>query len=136
MRNVVRGLIGSVIVACASLPTTRGAMAAPDGGELTSNTTLYHVALMCPAAAGLGCGSKAKPILLSLENMPAIAEAWLDRPGRTLAIVWEQGSTPTDHATAVADVSKEHEVSLVAIEGKDLDSHARLPRWQRLASRR
>ena len=124
MRNVFRGLIGSVIVACASLPTTRGAMAAPDGEKSTSNTTLYHVALMCPAAAGLGCGSKAKPILLSLEKMPAVAEAWLDRPGRTLAIAWEQGSTPTDRATAVTDISKEHEVSLVEIEGKDLEAVA------------
>lgn len=124
MRNAFRGLIGSVIVACVSLPTPQGAMASPDGGKSTSNTAFYHVALMCPAAAGLGCGSKAKPILLSLEKTPAVAEAWLDRPGQMLAIVWEQGSTPVDRATAVTDVSKEHAVSLVEIEGKDVEAVA------------
>jgi len=93
-------------------------MASPHGEK--SNATFYEVALMCPAAAGLGCGSKAKPILLSLEKMPAVAEAWLDRPGRTLAIIWEQKSTPADRTMAVTDVSKEHEVSLVEIEGKDV----------------
>lgn len=119
MRNVFHGLIGAAIVACASLPTARNAIASPDSARSTSDTSFYEVALMCPAAAGLGCGSKAKPILLSLEKMPVVAEAWLDRPGRTLAIVWEQRSTPTDRATALTDVSKEHEVSVVEIEGKD-----------------
>lgn len=120
MRNVFHGLIGAVIVACASLPTPQDAIASPDGEKSTSDTTFYQVALMCPAAAGLGCGSKAKPILLSLEKMPAVAEAWLDRPGRRLAIVWEQKSAPADRAMAVTDVSKEHEVSLVEIEGTDV----------------
>lgn len=46
--------------------------------------------------------------------------AWLDRPGRTLAIVWEQKSTPADRATAVTGISNEHEVSLVEIDGKDV----------------
>lgn len=120
MRNVFHGLIGAVIVACASLPTAQDAIASPDGEKSTSDAAFYQVALMCPAAAGLGCGSNAKPILLSLEKTPAVAEAWLDRPGRTLAIVWEQRSTPADRATALTDISKEHDVSLVEIEGKDV----------------
>ena len=124
MRSVFHGLIAAVIVACASLPTAQDAIASPDGEKPMSDTAFYQVALMCPAAAGLGCGSKAKPILLSLEKTPAVAEAWLDRPGRTLAVVWEQRSTPADRATTLTDISKEHEVSLVEIEDKDLGAVA------------
>lgn len=124
MRNVFHGLLGAAIVACAPLAAGQDAIASPDGQNSTSDTSFYEVALTCPAAAGLGCGSKAKPILLSLEKMPAVAEAWLDRPGRTLAIVWEQRSTHADRATALTDVSKDHEVSLVEIEGKNVEAVA------------
>lgn len=119
MRNVFHGLMGAVIVACTSVPA-QDAIAAADGAKSPSNTSFYEVALMCPAAAGLGCGSRAKPVLLSLEKTHAVAEAWLDHPGRTLAIVWEQRSTPADRAATLADIDKEHDVSFVEIEVKDV----------------
>ncbi|MFC0425143.1 hypothetical protein, partial [Chryseobacterium scophthalmum] len=32
-----------------------------------SNISFYKTPLVCPAAPQIGCGSKAKPVLLSLE---------------------------------------------------------------------
>lgn len=50
--------------------------------------TLYGVSLVCGAAPAIGCGSRAKPLLLDLELQPAIKEAWLNRTGTKVAIVW------------------------------------------------
>jgi hypothetical protein len=76
MRNVFHGLIGAVIVACASLPRAQDAMASPDGEK--SNTTFYEAALMCPRGCRSRMRIESQPILLSLEKMPAVAEpGWI-----------------------------------------------------------
>lgn len=50
--------------------------------------TFYDALLVCGAAPSIGCGSRAKPLLLDLERHPAIKEAWLNRAGTIVAIVW------------------------------------------------
>ena len=51
--------------------------------------SLFKVSLQCPAAPHIGCGTASKPILLQLEQEPSVAEAWLNRPGTQIAIVWK-----------------------------------------------
>src|SRR5262249_52525788 len=51
--------------------------------------SLFKVSLQCPAAPHIGCGTASKPILLQLEQEPGVAEAWLNRPGTQIAIVWK-----------------------------------------------
>lgn len=125
MRNVFNIIIVAGALACAALPLTQRALASPDGENSASDTTFHEVALMCPAAAGLGCGSKAKPILLSLEKTPVVAEAWLDRTGQTLAIIWKRSSTAAERAVALANISKAYGVSVEEISGKDREEVAR-----------
>jgi hypothetical protein len=48
----------------------------------------YDVALVCGAAPSIGCGSRAKPLLVDLEQQAPIKEAWLNRTGTIVAIVW------------------------------------------------
>jgi len=43
--------------------------------------TFYDVPLVCGAAPAIGCGSRAKPLLMDLEQRTAIKEAWLNRAG-------------------------------------------------------
>lgn len=50
--------------------------------------SLFKVALGCEAAAGLGCGIKAKPILLGLARVRKVEQAWLSRDGTMLAVLW------------------------------------------------
>src|SRR5262245_49325427 len=51
--------------------------------------SVFKVTLVCPAAPHIGCGSRAKPILLELEKQDTISEAWLNREGTLLALVWK-----------------------------------------------
>ncbi|GEM_PF-294452 len=51
--------------------------------------SLFEVSLQCPAAPQIGCGSASKPILLQLEQEPGVAEAWLNRAGTEIAVVWK-----------------------------------------------
>src|SRR5258708_19946429 len=53
------------------------------------NATVYQVPWRCPAALQTGCGSHAKPILLELEQNPGVSEAWLNRQGTAVAVVWK-----------------------------------------------
>jgi hypothetical protein len=46
--------------------------------------------LVCGAAPAIGCGSRAKPLLIDLERQAAIEEAWLNRTGTIVAIVWRR----------------------------------------------
>jgi hypothetical protein len=50
--------------------------------------TFYDVPLVCGAAPSIGCGSRAKPLLVDLERQTPIKEAWLNRTGTMVAIVW------------------------------------------------
>ena len=50
--------------------------------------SFYKVPLVCGAAPDIGCGSRAKPALLAMEQNKAISEAWLNRAGTVYAIVW------------------------------------------------
>lgn len=68
--------------------------------EKTGNpvVTFYKTPLVCNAAPDIGCGSRAKPLLLDLEKNPAIKEAWLNRAGTVVAIVWKD----KDQTAAIA----------------------------------
>jgi copper chaperone CopZ len=52
-------------------------------------TSLFKVSLQCPAAPQIGCGSASRPILLRLEREPGVAQAWLNRAGTQIAVVWK-----------------------------------------------
>jgi len=59
-------------------------------GTSKDSINFYRVELVCPAAPHIGCGSASKPVLLNLERQPPISEAWLNRSGTVLAVVWKQ----------------------------------------------
>jgi hypothetical protein len=69
--------------------------------------TFYDVPLVCGAAPAIGCGSRAKPLLMDLEQRTAIKEAWLNRAGTIVAIVW---SGPTRTEEVAKPVFERHEI--------------------------
>src|SRR5258708_11841998 len=69
--------------------------------------TFYDVPLVCGAAPSIGCGSRAKPLLLDLERQSAIKEVWLNRTGTMVAIVWHDEPRMEE---AGKPVFKSHEV--------------------------
>jgi len=58
-----------------------------EAGGMAANdrTTFYEVPLKCNSAPQIACGSRAKPVLFSLERRPAVAEAWVDRRGTVVS---------------------------------------------------
>jgi len=82
--------------------------------------TFYEVPLVCPAAPEIGCGSRSKPILLQLEKEASVAEAWLNRTGTLMAIVWKPETKGKERAAAFAAVSKKEE-----LKAQELKSSAR-----------
>src|SRR5438105_11958466 len=63
----------------------------------------YQVNLVCPAAPLIGCGSAAKPLLLELEHRTNVNEAWLNRAGTVIAIVWKENA-PRKRAKIVGSI--------------------------------
>src|SRR5215471_20652688 len=56
--------------------------------KAAKDVSMFEVPWQCPAAPAIGCGSHAKPILLQLERDASVREAWLNRQGTMVAVVW------------------------------------------------
>lgn len=78
--------------------------------------------------AGDCCGSRAKPILLELERVSGIKEAWLNRGGTQLAVVWSDSRPSGERMETLATVLKSHE--LTATELKRSERARALRRFQ------
>src|SRR5919109_4124514 len=76
--------------------------------------SVFKAPLVCPAAPQIGCGSASKPILLDLEKQTGVAEAWLNRAGTRIAVVWKPDADAEAH-TKVATGLKDDRV--VELEG-------------------
>jgi hypothetical protein len=59
---------------------------------LPHHVTFYRVLLVCEAASHVGCGTLAKPVVLAIEAETGVLEAWLNREGTLLAVVWPDSS--------------------------------------------
>src|SRR6267154_1451094 len=88
--------IGFGLCADQSEGSAPGAIRVIDPGRVS----FYEVPLVCPAAPQIGCGSAAKPLLLELERSDVVSEAWLNRAGTIMAIVWSELSKPWQRSKA------------------------------------
>jgi hypothetical protein len=80
--------VGLGTLACAPF-----ASAAENAAGVTADrVSLFKAPLVCPAAPWIGCGSASKPILLDLERQPGVLEAWLNRAGTIISVVWKPDS--------------------------------------------
>jgi len=94
--------------------------------------SFYDVPLVCNAYTDIGCGSRAKPVLIEMEKNPAIKEAWLNRAGTVYAIVWRNDEQTRKAAKPVFD---KYEIEFTALDGKDakenLESFRKENLWYR-----
>src|SRR5947199_2335117 len=83
-----------------------------------STVSFFKVSLQCLAAPQIGCGSVSKPILLQLEKEQGVLEAWLNRAGTTIAVVWK----PESDAEMLRNVTTElKEAHAMEIQGESRD---------------
>jgi len=110
--NLMAG--GLLTLACAPFASA----AASSAGVTADRISVFKAPLVCPAAPQIGCGSASKPILLDLEKQPGVLEAWLNRAGTRIAVVWKPESDPEARRKVVADLKEDHATEL---EGKSRD---------------
>jgi hypothetical protein len=110
MRNLMTAAAVVAVLACPCLDGATRALAAQatQTANATEDTTFYRVPLMCPAARGLGCGSRAKPVLLDLQKRPIVQEAWLNQTGDMLAVIWTPGRGVAERQSVLAAVAASH----------------------------
>jgi hypothetical protein len=119
--GLVRLPCHSATGACCDLPAA-ATSPAPAQTKVTRTinpalVSFYDVPLVCPAAPQIGCGSASKPLLLELEHGGAVSEAWLNRAGTVLAVVWPEQSQPGPRLQAVDAVLKARELSAKELGG-------------------
>jgi hypothetical protein len=91
--------------------------------------SFYKTPLVCNAAPEIGCGSRSKPALLELEKNPAVKEAWLNRPGTVIAIVWKDKAQTDDVAKPILD---ENNISFTELKEKEATSYRKTFRKENL----
>ena len=123
---------------CDSKSDTAPTSAAPTYTLSTTDAkrlSFYEVPLVCPAASQIGCGSASKPLLLGLESDGVVSEAWLNRAGTIMAVVWSAQSTPGQRSKALKSVLKQAEIEAKELTGKArrqaLNAFAQKTGWYR-----
>lgn len=93
---IMTSMVGSIVPLCfAQAANIATQLPTPD------RVSVFKVSLQCPAAPQIGCGSASKPILLELERDLAVEQAWLNRGGTLIAVVWKsQPNTQTQQDLA------------------------------------
>ena len=125
MRVLGAAAVVMAIVACPCWDGDIGVGAAQSGvGRNAHDATFYRVPLMCSAVRGLGCGTRAKPVLLDLQRKSIVHEAWLNDAGDVLAVVWTGGSGGADRELAVKATATAHDVSMDLLAGAARDAVA------------
>src|SRR5713226_7098792 len=95
------------------------ASVAGNAATLTADRiSVFKAPLVCPAAPQIGCGGASKPILLDLERQSGVLEAWLNRAGTRIAVVWKPESNAEARRKVVAELKEDHATEL---EGKSRD---------------
>ena len=106
-------LMSALLYATLASAFENAAAATPD------RISVFKVPLVCPAAPQIGCGSASKPILLDLERQPGVREAWLNRAGTIIAVVWKPDSDAETRRNVTAELKEDHATEL---EGKSRDN--------------
>src|SRR5216683_3983066 len=89
------------------------ASAAENATALTADRiSVFQAPLVCPAAPQIGCGSASKPILLDLEKQPGVFEAWLNRAGTIIAVVWRPESDAQTRSKVATDLKEDRATEL------------------------
>ena len=92
-----------------------------------SNTavTFYEAPLVCHAAPTIGCGSKAKFLLVDLEkNKEAVQGAWLNKTGTVVAVKWNTSVDNSEKEEIIRNVSNYHNIKLTTLPSTEVNNYA------------
>lgn len=93
-----------------------------------SNTSVsfYEAPLICHAAPSIGCGSKAKFMLVDLEKYnDAVEGAWLNKTGTIVAVKWNAATTGNKQTEIINTVSTSHAIELSPVTSTEANNYAK-----------
>lgn len=105
-------ILASGFLYASSVSATENKSATPD------HISVFKAPLVCPAAPQIGCGSASKPVLLDLERQPGVLEAWLNRAGTKIAVIWKPDADAAIRDKIVAELKEDH---VTELDGKSRD---------------
>ena len=94
----------------------------------TNNTdvSFYEAPLVCHAAPTIGCGSKAKFLLVDLEKYnDAVEGAWLNKTGTVVAVNWNNKTDVDKKETIIKTVSANHNIELTTLAQTEATDYAK-----------
>ncbi len=81
------------------------------------DVSFFKVPLECSAAADLGCGSAAKPILRQLEQDDRVASAKINHPGTVLAVAWKEAKQARSGIPFVMSAFEKNDSEALTLQG-------------------
>ena len=93
-----------------------------------SNTAIsfYKAPLVCHAAPSIGCGSKAKFMLVDLEKYNDVVEgAWLNKTGTVVAVKWSANTDEKKKTEIINRVSTSHNIELNPVTSTEANNYAK-----------
>jgi hypothetical protein len=119
-RNFIKGLL---ILFPVFLISAIGPFSLSKSDKNSKNISFYKVPLVCNAAPNIGCGSRAKPILLDLDETESVKEAWLNRQGTVIAVVWDSESNSKSRNKIANTIFSKNNLSAQKLTGKELEKN-------------
>jgi hypothetical protein len=116
MKAILTALAVSGLSCCASARAEDAKT--PPKTTSPDRVSVFQAPLQCPAAPQIGCGSRAKPMLLELEHDSNVSEAWLNRAGTKIAVVWKTESKAKARRSVVTKL-KEQEATEIKGRARD-----------------
>src|SRR3984893_17865486 len=99
--HLMAALMGGLLYAALANVAANTAALTPD------RISVFKAPLVCPAAPQIGCGGASKPILLDLERQPGVFEAWLNRAGTLIAVVWKPDANAEARVHVAAELKED-----------------------------
>ena len=93
-----------------------------------SNTVVsfYEAPLVCHAAPSIGCGSKAKFMLVDLEKYTdAVEGAWLNKTGTIVAVKWIANTDEGKKNEIIDTVSTSHHIELNLVTSAEANNYTK-----------
>ncbi|OSZ77162.1 hypothetical protein CAP36_12165 [Chitinophagaceae bacterium IBVUCB2] len=91
-----------------------------------TGVSFYEAPLVCHAAPSIGCGSKAKFMLVDLEGYnDAVEGAWLNKTGTVVAVKWNTKTDENKKAEIIKTVSTNHNIELTTLAETEAASYAK-----------
>lgn len=84
-----------------------------------TNISFFKAPLVCSSVPSIGCGTRSKPVLRSVEKLEIVKEAWLSRQGNMIAVVWDKDTDPEHLNREVKKVFTRHGIAWDPEEKED-----------------